>query len=116
MVVDHSELSDAHANPYLQTRLLMPGILPVVQGTTLSLWPNPATESLNVSLQLGEAGKVEMQLLDLTGRLINLVHQGSLEPGHYNWQIDTRSLPSGSYLLSWKSQMQQGVEKLIITH
>ncbi len=116
VVVDHSELSDAHANPYLQTRLLMPGILPVVQGTTLNLWPNPATESLNVSLQLGEAGKVEMQLLDLTGRLINLVHQGSLEPGHYNWQIDTRSLPSGSYLLSWKSQMQQGVEKLIITH
>jgi hypothetical protein len=67
----------------------------------VNLYPNPATDKLNVDLVLQQAKKIQFRVFDLGGRMIT--KEGSPENyqggGQYKHQLDISKLQAGLYLL-----------------
>ena len=70
--------------------------------------PNPASEVLNISFYSPSAGAVDLQMLDLSGRLV-MARELIVVNGGNSQTIDLSSLNRGQYYLS----LRQGSEKLI---
>ena len=47
----------------------------------ISLWPNPASSQLNVSIYSEKPEKVDIKLYDISGRLLSTIHQGNILQG-----------------------------------
>ncbi|MEZ4789882.1 MAG: PKD domain-containing protein [Flavobacteriales bacterium] len=65
---------------------------------TISLWPNPARELLNIALDSRTAGSVRLEVVDLNGRIV-LERQEQLNLGGNRLQLGTEDLPAGLYAL-----------------
>ncbi|PHI20353.1 hypothetical protein CEQ90_07760 [Lewinellaceae bacterium SD302] len=65
--------------------------------SSLTLFPNPATNRLNVSLMTNEVMEVTYVITDLLGRDLRNVRAGSQAAG--NFQLDLAGLPSATYIL-----------------
>jgi hypothetical protein len=67
----------------------------------VNLYPNPATDKINVDLVLQKAKKIQFRVFDLGGRMIST--EGSPENypegGKFKHQVDVSKLQSGLYLL-----------------
>jgi hypothetical protein len=67
----------------------------------VNLYPNPATDKLNIDLVLQKAKKIQFRVFDLGGRLIS--DEGSPENypegGQFKYQLDISKLQPGLYLL-----------------
>ncbi|MEO8068571.1 MAG: T9SS type A sorting domain-containing protein [Flavobacteriales bacterium] len=70
--------------------------LSIIAGTP---YPNPAGETVNVKVEMKIAGKVELQLLDASGRLVHSSVQ-TMDAGERTLSVPVRGLDPGSYLLS----------------
>ncbi len=81
---------------------------------TIETFPNPFTESINISYQVKTAGPVDIQLLDIHGQIVEQLDNAYKSQGIHSIQFKTDSrLPLGSYLLSVKTADGKGVKKLI---
>lgn len=79
-------------------------------------YPNPATSSTNIKYQIIEKQMVDIVLYDAVGKMIqSLVHQLQ-EPGTYVFELQTGSLPSGSYTYTMKAGTFTLSKKLIVRH
>lgn len=67
--------------------------------TSLSTYPNPAGPEANVEYSLVEPRHVQIELLDVTGRLIRSSSFGVLPTGEHKTTVDTRHLTPGLYLI-----------------
>lgn len=67
------------------------------------LFPNPARDQAEVQLQLTRARPIEIELLDLNGRVIASLYTGKAGAGKWSKAFDLRSYPAATYLirLSW---------------
>ena len=72
----------------------------VISGITLEATPNPFSGSLSVSFGLAEPGHVNLEVYDLSGRLVQrLLSEDAVTGLHsVDWNPDA-SVPSGCYLL-----------------
>ena len=72
-------------------------------------YPNPATESFNISYELKQPEDVTISLYDLQGRLVREIEKKHLAPGTYENKIEAKSfdLNSGVYIL--KMQTKDGL-------
>ena len=64
----------------------------------ISLWPNPATDIINIGIERQQSGNemFSLSIVDMTGRLIRS-KQVSSNQNHTTWNI--QDLPRGAYLL-----------------
>ncbi|GAH55984.1 unnamed protein product, partial [marine sediment metagenome] len=69
----------------------------------LSVYPNPASEQVTVSLSLPNTEIVELAIYDITGRLIMQQSLGELPAGEKSVILNTKELASGVYTLSASS-------------
>jgi trimeric autotransporter adhesin len=65
----------------------------------VSVFPNPASQKVTVSINAPANGKVSWKLTDNTGRIV-LQNTDMLRQGANNLQIDVNRLPSGLYYLT----------------
>ena len=67
----------------------------------VNLFPNPATDKVNVDLVLQKAKKIRFRLCDLGGRVISDEEpaENYTESGRFTHQMDVSKLQSGLYLL-----------------
>ncbi len=67
----------------------------------VNLYPNPATDKLNVDLVFQHAKKIRFRVFDLGGRVIDDggVPENYPEGGQFKHQMDISKLQSGFYLL-----------------
>jgi len=65
----------------------------------LSLYPNPASETVTCLLSIPEGGIVELSLYDLSGRMVIEESYELSEPTELSAQLDVSSLASGVYTL-----------------
>jgi hypothetical protein len=82
---------------------------------SLEFYPNPADESIFVTLDFAEATDVQLELIDRAGRIyqsLTLENQTSIT----NYPMDIRSMAEGVYFLRAKTKAGSKVEKVIITH
>ncbi|MCB9194900.1 MAG: T9SS type A sorting domain-containing protein [Flavobacteriales bacterium] len=91
------------------------GVYEVEQFGSVSLYPNPANDQVNVNLDLSNnASNVELVLTDLLGQQLEVIKKGDLTAGTYNYSLNTTNLSKGIYLVTLKVGNQITTKKLII--
>lgn len=66
--------------------------------STISLWPNPAREQLNIALDSRLDGAVNMEVIDLNGRVVMTQQERSVA-GNNRFVLSTEGIPAGLYAL-----------------
>lgn len=72
--------------------------LPEISDQAL-VYPNPATVSTSISLNLSTEAPTELGLYDLLGRHISTIVSSDLERGLHTFSIDVSALPAGVYVV-----------------
>lgn len=79
----------------------------------LSVYPNPASDLVNVNLGERATTKGQLEITDLSGRV---VLKSDVLPGYAIYQLQVSSLPQGMYMISWIEEGKlKGRNKLIRT-
>lgn len=79
----------------------------------LSIYPNPASSSMNVMLTAEEAGQLTFRITDMTGRTISTESVESFG-GEMVHTINVSNLSKGFYLLSIEGKQGNSVHKFIV--
>lgn len=85
------------------------------KGIDLRVYPNPFTSSTNITYQLAETTQVELQIIDMTGRVIEvLVPKQIQSEGKYqqNWQAEHQD--AGVYFLQSRIGKERHITKIIL--
>jgi PKD repeat protein/photosystem II stability/assembly factor-like uncharacterized protein len=81
---------------------------------TFHLFPNPATDFVQVHLVQKKPGSLDLELLDIAGRKVKSERFESLGGGAHELRFDTSHLPKGAYLLRATSPDGEMARPLII--
>jgi hypothetical protein len=65
----------------------------------LQLFPNPATNVINLKFNLTDNSPASVTLSDLTGRIVRTVSSNKLNPGNNELCIPVDDLPDGMYIV-----------------
>jgi thiol-disulfide isomerase/thioredoxin len=79
---------------------------------SLTLYPNPANESLNINLNLLRNSETKIRIYNQAGQLVKFVDQGELTKGDHNIKIDLRKLNNGLYFVSLDINNQKLTQKI----
>ena len=69
----------------------------------LTVYPNPTSDIVNVSINSTHHSIFELQILSVTGNIVRTVFSGSTINGNWNQTIDVSNLPQGIYFVRFKS-------------
>ncbi len=86
----------------------------VLAGTTV--YPNPTTNSVTITLSLTRSARVNFELTDMYGREVKPMMHQQLDAGSNNLQLDVGGLARGYYFLSITSGQQMVTKKLILVN
>ena len=70
-----------------------------VQSLDLTVYPNPANDLLNVTMNLEVQTEVNVTLLNTLGQEVGTVFNGELAMGNNNFSYDVSHLPQGVYFI-----------------
>lgn len=73
--------------------------LDAASGNSLTVVPNPAHDRSVITAHLKDAGPVKVELVDLLGRSVRTIMEGSQPSGTAQWTIDLNGLPGGMYFV-----------------
>ncbi len=63
----------------------------------IALFPNPVTNQAEVQFELSEAAPLQLEVRDLTGKVVLPKASATFSAGRHNWDILTTQLPAGIY-------------------
>jgi len=81
--------------------------------SVLNVFPNPATDEVNVSLFLNDASDVRIDILNLNGKVIETITEVSQVSGLQNNTIDTTGYATGLYIINIETQEGSFQRKLL---
>jgi hypothetical protein len=84
------------------------------QGMKLTCYPNPVSHSTTISFNLTRNEITLLRILNLQGKEVAKIVEGSLEQGLHSWQFDVSGLTSGVYVCQLISGENSEKIKLII--
>lgn len=76
-------------------------------------YPNPASDFINVNLELDESLDIKLEMTDISGRIFNSIDLGSRN-NIRNFKMDVTGMPKGIYFLRVNAGASSIVEKVII--
>lgn len=81
-----------------------------------ALYPNPANAGSILELNIPQATKTEVALMDMSGRQLNILHSGNLIRGNHLLPVGDKlgKLPSGLYLLRIAAGKETKIVKVVI--
>jgi len=79
----------------------------------LSVYPNPASEKLNISFSLAETQNVKIEFVSLNGVVLFHDDLASFK-GEYKKSMDVSSFSPGVYLLKLTSDRGNSVRKIVV--
>lgn len=65
--------------------------------TIFGNYPNPASTSTTIKYSLGKADNVTIQIVDLTGRVINTISENNQSAGEHTVAVDVTNMAAGNY-------------------
>ncbi len=77
----------------------------------VGVYPNPATDVLNVELELDKVSVVSLDLTDLAGRLVMSQEAGTIQKGELS--LDVSGVKSGVYILSVRAG-EENTQKIVV--
>lgn len=81
--------------------------------STVSIYPNPTSNELNVNFEMNRSSDVEIRVMDMTGKLVMINNLNSQE-GQNKVQIATTELPLGMYFLTMIAENQIVTKRFIV--
>jgi hypothetical protein len=100
-----TELTDVWAEAYNGAALRIPSLK--ANASTLSIYPNPVVNHLGIRLPLHSSAKVQVEVLDATGRVVS-VNAYDASAGEFAQQISLEGLAKGQYMVRVLEQGAQG--------
>lgn len=79
------------------------------------LWPNPASTTVSLSLNITEYQPIRIDLLDAGGRYLKTLHNESFESGIHTLTLETASVRPGFYLLRVHGTHSSSTLKLAVS-
>ncbi len=87
------------------------------KATTGEIYPNPATDKINVSFVIENNDNYTIDLSDLSGRVVKQIKKDNLDQGStQNVVLDVSDVPNGMYLLKISGAANARSEKIVINH
>jgi serine protease len=83
--------------------------------SNLYLYPNPATDFINVDFNLLTTSEIIITIYDLSGRIVIQNNKGIRTAGNQSFQISTQNLNGGCYLAEIKSGNTISTRKVILS-
>ncbi len=80
----------------------------------IGVYPNPAANEVNVAYFVAGASKVEVELLDLSGRTLQVIKSEFVSAGQQNVQFVTADIANGTYFVRLKINDTVKTTKLVI--
>jgi hypothetical protein len=80
----------------------------------LNLFPNPATDRVQVNYELSAETTVSIRLFDVTGKLVSVETKGAQPQGRHFAFINTSELAKGFYTVSIQTENGTSTAKLIV--
>ena len=81
----------------------------------LAVAPNPMVESGEIRFTLPRAGRVELTITDIRGRVLARPLDAALTAGEHTVSFDAASLPNGTYMVDLASGREHQTVRLTIT-
>ncbi len=83
--------------------------------SSLDVYPNPFTGETTLSFEVNENLWANVELTDVSGRIIHVFHSGMLSPGQKKYLVNSNELglTNGAYLLRVMSDRRPAVARLI---
>ena len=78
----------------------------------IGIYPNPAKGKVNMVLDNTQNTEISLVIYDLTGNLVQSLHQGFLKAGSY--KFSSRHLKPGSYLLKLSNSNEVRTSKILV--
>lgn len=82
--------------------------------TNFDLSPNPAQGNCDFVFTLVNTEKMEISILDFTGKIVSYVFKGDLQPGQQKIAVNTNDLMPGIYFASVKTSEGVATRKLLV--
>lgn len=80
----------------------------------LRLYPNPARDFATLELDFDRATTLDVDLMDMTGRVVGGVLHGHRATGNVRVEVPTHNLASGVYLLRIRTDSRLRMERLVV--
>jgi hypothetical protein len=77
--------------------------------------PNPFSDVTIIEYNLLKRSRVEINVIGITGNIIQTLVNEVYNPGNYNLKFDGSQLPAGIYLYQTKTEGGTEIRKFIIT-
>lgn len=90
------------------------GLVKLQKNETIGVYPNPANNAATIAVKLENATKVNLAIIDVTGKVVYSKNEEVLGAGHNEITIDTEKLSSGSYIVQVVAGDTKMNTKLII--
>ncbi len=89
------------------------------EGTSVRVYPNPASDLLIISMNLNQLAGVQFEMLDLMGRMIYQEEAGRVGRGHQEWnlklnELNESELTQGIYFLRVRIEDQWYQHSIVI--
>lgn len=78
-------------------------------------YPNPAVNTANIKFALANSSEVSIEIIDLSGRTLNLINKGNMGAGEHIVPVSTAELASGTYLFMIKAGADAFASKMTVT-
>ena len=76
-------------------------------------FPNPFAHSLSISIDLKYHDHLRIEIFDVLGRRVQVLHNAPVQLGHHEINWDTTSLPAGAYFIRLVQKDQQVIRPVI---
>ncbi|MEA3432003.1 MAG: C25 family cysteine peptidase [candidate division WOR-3 bacterium] len=81
---------------------------------SLSLYPNPAKNDMNIRFGIPREEKVSLKIYDVSGREVKMLVDDRLEAGYHIIKLDSENLPSGIYFARLVTNNYEATKKLVL--
>lgn len=85
--------------------------------TDLLVFPNPATNIVNISARLTQSAAVQISIMNISGQVVGSINGGNLNAGTYNWSWNSAQVAAGTYFVHINAGTAgTNSQKVVIAH
>ncbi len=79
-----------------------------------SVYPNPAVNQTSLQFNLAQTGSASIRIVDMNGKNLKELFNGTMQKGYYNMQVSTADLPKGVYNIKMTTNSGTQTTKLVV--